>query len=75
MATHMDSLRDAMTKAVETGLSVFVSEYGICDANGNGVIDKEQADSLFDVTDRKTDLRLITSKNSNGIVELVYRKR
>jgi len=30
---------------------------------------------LFDVIDQKTDLRLITSKNSNGIVELVYQKR
>ena len=35
---------------------------------GNGI-------RLFDVIDRKTDLRLITSKNSNGIVELVYQKR
>ena len=35
---------------------------------GNGI-------RLFDVIDQKTDLRLITSKNSNGIVELVYQKR
>ncbi|MEZ3461503.1 MAG: hypothetical protein K1W23_04865 [Lachnospiraceae bacterium] len=35
---------------------------------GNGI-------RLFDVTDQKTDLRLITAKNSNGIVELVYQKR
>lgn len=35
---------------------------------GNGV-------RLFDVMTQKTDLRLITSKNSNGIVELVYEKR
>ena len=35
---------------------------------GNGI-------RLFDVTDRKTDLRFITSKSSNGIVELVYEKR
>lgn len=30
---------------------------------------------LFDTLAQKIDLRLITSKNSNGIVELVYQKR
>lgn len=35
---------------------------------GNGI-------RLFDVMVQKTDLRFITSKNSNGIVELVYQKR
>ncbi len=35
---------------------------------GNGI-------RLFDVINRKTDLQLITSKSSNGIVELVYQKR
>ncbi len=30
---------------------------------------------LFDVTDKKIDLRLISSKSSNGIIELVYQKR
>lgn len=35
---------------------------------GNGI-------RLFDVMEQKTDLRLITTKNSNGIVELVYEKR
>lgn len=50
-ATHTDSLRDAMTKAVEAGLPVFVSEYGICDASGNGAIDKEQADRWAELLD------------------------
>lgn len=35
---------------------------------GNGI-------RLFDVTDQKTDLWLITTKSSNGIVELVYQRR
>lgn len=30
---------------------------------------------LFDVTDKKIDLRFISSKSSNGIIELVYQKR
>ena len=35
---------------------------------GNGV-------RLYDTLEQKTDLRLLTSQNSNGIVELVYEKR
>lgn len=42
-ATHKDDLRQKMKEAVNAGLPVFVSEYGICDASGNGSIDKEQA--------------------------------
>ena len=50
-ATHRDSLRDTMGKAVDAGLPVFVSEYGICDASGNGGIDKGQADKWVEVMD------------------------
>lgn len=50
-ATHMDSLRDTMVKAVEAGLPVFVSEYGICDASGNGAINTVQADKWIAVMD------------------------
>lgn len=42
-ATHTDELRAKMTQAVENGLPVFVSEYGICDASGSGAIDETQA--------------------------------
>lgn len=42
-ATHTDSLRNTMISAIEAGLPVFVSEYGICDASGNGSIDEYQA--------------------------------
>ena len=30
---------------------------------------------LFDVADKKIDLRFISSKSSNGIIELVYQKQ
>ena len=43
-STHKESLRDAMVEAIEAGLPIFVSEYGICDASGNGAIDEYQAD-------------------------------
>lgn len=42
-ATHKESLRNTMVSAIQAGLPVFVSEYGISDASGNGGIDKEQA--------------------------------
>ena len=42
-ATHMDDLRSKLVTAVNKGLPIFVSEYGICDASGNGSINTEQA--------------------------------
>ena len=42
-ATHKDSLRSKMTAATEAGLPIFVTEYGICDASGNGAIDYDSA--------------------------------
>lgn len=39
-ATHKESLQNTMTAAIDAGLPVFVSEYGICDASGNGGIDE-----------------------------------
>lgn len=49
--THKDSLRGVMVSAIEKGLPVFVSEYGICDASGNGAIDEYQADQWVEVLD------------------------
>lgn len=42
-ATHKESLRNTMTAAIDAGLPVFVSEYGICDASGNGNIDQDSS--------------------------------
>lgn len=50
-ATHKDSLRGAMVQAVADGLPVFVSEYGISDASGNGGIDAAQAAEWVRVMD------------------------
>ena len=50
-ATHKDSLRDTMKAAIDAGLPVFVSEFGICDASGNGAIDEAQADEWVRVMD------------------------
>ena len=51
-ATHKDDLRDKMAAALDSGLPVFVTEYGICDASGNGAIDQEQADRWVELMDR-----------------------
>lgn len=51
-ATHKDDLRNRMIAAVNSGLPVFVSEYGICDASGNGAIDIEQANAWADLMDQ-----------------------
>ncbi len=42
--THRDSLRSTMAAAIRKGLPVFVSEYGICDASGNGSVNQTEAD-------------------------------
>ena len=50
-ATHKDSLRDKCKTAVAKGLPLFVTEYGICDASGNGAIDEAQADKWISMLD------------------------
>lgn len=50
-ATHKDSLRQTMTAAIENGLPVFVSEYGICDASGSGAIDEKEAEKWINIMD------------------------
>ncbi len=43
-ATHGDDLRNRLVAASRGGLPVFVTEFGICDASGNGAIDEASAD-------------------------------
>lgn len=51
-ATHQQDLRDKLEAAVAGGLPVFVTEFGICDASGNGAIDYESADAWVALMDR-----------------------
>ncbi|MCI8709686.1 MAG: cellulase family glycosylhydrolase [Dorea sp.] len=51
-ATHTGALRNTMAKAIDAGLPVFVSEYGICDASGNGGLDKVQAKAWVQLMDQ-----------------------
>lgn len=48
-ATHKDDLRNKMTAAIDGGLPVFISEFSICDASGNGGLDYDSAKKWLDV--------------------------
>ena len=50
-ATHKDDLRGALKNAYKAGLPMFVSEYGICEASGNGNVDKKEADKWIKLLD------------------------
>lgn len=47
-ATHKDDLRNRAKTALANGLPIFVSEFGACDASGNGSIDKDEANKWID---------------------------
>ncbi len=51
-ATHKEDLRNRMVSAIQAGLPIFVTEYGICDASGNGEIDTVQARQWIDLMDQ-----------------------
>ena len=42
-ATHKENLRNKLKTALDNNLPVLVSEFGICDASGNGKIDEVEA--------------------------------
>lgn len=48
-ATHTDGIRSKVTTAHDKGLPIFVSEFSICDASGNGAIDYNQAEQWFNL--------------------------
>ncbi|MBR3224450.1 MAG: cellulase family glycosylhydrolase [Atopobiaceae bacterium] len=50
-ATHKDDLRNRLREVHASGLPVFVSEFGICDASGNGDIDEQSAAAWIDAMD------------------------
>jgi len=50
--THREELRAKLDTAANQKLPLFVSEFGICDASGNGINNKEQATLWFDLMDK-----------------------
>jgi endoglucanase len=51
--THGESLRDKARVALEAGLAVFVSEWGTCDASGNGGFDPQASRDWLDFCDEE----------------------
>lgn len=51
-ATHTDWLRGRMESCINGGLPVFVSEFGTCDASGNGAVDVGQSNAWKDLIER-----------------------
>lgn len=51
-ATHTDWLRSRMENCVNSGLPVFISEFGMCDASGNGAIDTYQSEQWKALIDK-----------------------
>ena len=59
-ATHKDDLRNKMSSAIASGLPIFCTEFGICDASGNGSIDKDSAN------------KWIASMNDNNVSYCIW---
>ena len=52
-ATHRQDLRNRLRETVDLGLPVFVSECGLCSADGNGSIDRESAAAWLELLEQK----------------------
>ena len=50
--SHKDELRNKMNIAIKNGLPIFVTEYGICDASGNGSINVYEANKWIDTLNK-----------------------
>ena len=52
--THRQDLRIKTLSAINNGLTLFASEFGVCDASGNGGINLEETDIWLDFLDQHT---------------------
>ena len=43
-STHGSWLRDRMQQCIDNGLPIFISEFGLCEASGDGAINKNESD-------------------------------
>lgn len=50
-ATHQDGTRDTLSDAMEKNLPIFVTEYAICYASGNGDLNYESGQKWIDLLD------------------------
>lgn len=50
--THTDSYRNRVQNCIERGLPVFVTEFGTCDASGNGGFNPSESKKWFDLCEK-----------------------
>ena len=50
--THRDSLRNTMESCIRGGLPVFISEFGMCDASGNGAVNESESNKWKALIDK-----------------------
>ena len=51
-ATHKQWLRDRAEGCIDKGLPIFISEFGICDASGNGAINYDEAEAWKELIEK-----------------------
>ena len=47
--SHTDSFRSRMESAIQKGLPIFITEFGTCDASGNGGYNKSEIEKWWDL--------------------------
>ena len=70
-ATHYDNIKDNVRKAVKAGTPVICTEFGVCDASGNGGYDFSNADDwmkLFKENNISFALWSLCNKNESASV-------
>jgi endoglucanase len=68
-ATHKQDLRNKAQTAINAGLPLLVSEFGICDASGNGNIDETEANKWMEFLDNNSIGRIcwnLSNKNESS---------
>ena len=63
-STHGSWLRDRMQQCINSGLPVFISEFGLCEASGDGAINKTESDEWKKIIE-KNNLSFICWNLSN----------
>jgi endoglucanase len=51
-ATHRQELRDKASVALKNGIALMVTEYGTCEASGNGIIDEKETQAWWSFLDQ-----------------------
>jgi len=52
-ASHRQGLRQRIERAIDNGIAILVTEYGVCEASGDGNIDKNEVECWWDFLNTK----------------------